>query len=425
MSWFTSAPAEATPAEPKPLDRTELLKDIFRTMDTDGDGKVNIEEYKAVLKTKTWQNWFQVMDRRLIEADGKLSMSEWLLGLEEFNKDEDDTTYMAKIEEAIGQISSLPATDTRRLDKSNWDLLAAKKSASSEDKLVEEDLALMDKAVEGLEMKTSQMNSFMKLYGMFANSDAIAREGGPNADLIQGPHDRLARQLNSSLARRAKEVIDQPASSWAVELPADFEARKQKVADALQAAEELLTQVNSKYAKQVSGCGSDPTAEITLNSMSLTGKIVPLRLLPTDSLEIAKRKLQDREGIPPSQLNFFVEPRDKQLSTKIVHVTQIRGTSALLQEAQFRHVWDAMNTSSLKLWEEADTPASLGLHDGARMFHVLTLGGSPFATPLETAEQQKVAFAYIGKETKKMLKEMKQLDRGGGGGGGGGCCALM
>lgn len=44
MSWFSSAPK---------LDRTALLKEIFRTMDADGDGKVSIDEYKAVVKTQT------------------------------------------------------------------------------------------------------------------------------------------------------------------------------------------------------------------------------------------------------------------------------------------------------------------------------------------------------------------------------------
>ena len=55
----------------------------------------------------------------------------------------------------------------------------------------------------------------------------------------------------SALVRRARDVIVQPANSWAVELPADFDARKQKVGDALRAAEELLEQVNGKYSKQV------------------------------------------------------------------------------------------------------------------------------------------------------------------------------
>jgi len=397
-------------------------------MDADGDGKVNIEEYKAVVKTKTLQNWFTVMDGRIgpDTPDGKLAMSEWLLGLEEWNKDKDDPTYMALLEEAVGEISSLPATDAKRLDKSNWDLLAARKTAS-EDKLVAEDLVLLQKTTEDIEMKASQMRSFMKLYGMFSQSEAIKREGGANASLIQGPHDRLARHLNGAMARRAKEVISQPASSWAIALPDDFEARKQKVGDVLRAAEELLAEVNAKYAKEVSGCGSDPTSEITLKSMSLTGKIVELRMLPTDSLEAAKRKLQDREGLPPNQVNFFVEPRDNQLFVEprdsIVHVTQIRGTSALLHHSEYTHVWDAMNTSSLKLWEPADTPGSLGLHDGAQMFHVLSLGGSPLCSTAEALAQQKVAFEYVQKGMKEMVKELKKEQRSSSGGGG--CCVLQ
>ena len=54
-----------------------MLKDIFESMDVDGDGSVDVAEYRTSTDNKTMLKLYQLMDKRG-DGNGSLSLDEWL-----------------------------------------------------------------------------------------------------------------------------------------------------------------------------------------------------------------------------------------------------------------------------------------------------------------------------------------------------------
>jgi hypothetical protein len=306
------------------------------------------------------------------------------------------------------------------------------------------DLANLTKVAADLESKTKQMGQFQTIFESsrrnheIMEKEGLATEGrsGPDNTIIQGPHDRLQRCLADESTQRAIQVSVAPPSAWSIDggLPDDFTERVQRLREAEANARAKVEEIKTKYMSEVEGCGAAPDREITLKSMSLTGKVTQVRLLPNDSLETVKGKLQDATGIPPDQLSIFVQPRHKDLrSGKLVYAVQIKGCTDLIKHADLVWVWEKINaTAGLSLWEPGDTAASFGLHDGAECFHILGFGGrSPLCTPAEQREQEAIAMAWMKRDIAEFKREHGITDDGakgkGGGGppGGSGCCAVQ
>jgi hypothetical protein len=278
------------------------------------------------------------------------------------------------------------------------------------------DLKNLSIVADELEAKTTQMASFESMYSLSVSSDAINR---PEPALIQGPHDRLAAALAKEVTRRALEVSAMPMHSWAgLKLPEDdlfeYVRERERLKKAVAAARAKLGEVERDYADEVGGCGTRPTREISLHSMSLTGRVTTIHVLPDDGLDAVKGKLQSAEGIPADQINLFVTSPRKQDVSKVVYATQIRGATDLIKHKEYVHVWEKLNsTAGLQWWEDGDTAASFALHDGAEIFHFLTLdpGRSPLCSPAEQAEQDKLGRQWMKADMKAFRKKVRSGDR--------------
>ena len=74
----SKADPRASSAEPAlPPARLQMLKDIFESMDVDGDGSVDVAEYRTSTDNKTMLKLYQLMDKRG-DGNGSLSLDEWL-----------------------------------------------------------------------------------------------------------------------------------------------------------------------------------------------------------------------------------------------------------------------------------------------------------------------------------------------------------
>ena len=74
----SKADPRASSAEPAlPPGRLQMLKDIFESMDVDGDGSVDVAEYRTSTDNKTMLKLYQLMDKRG-DGNGSLSLDEWL-----------------------------------------------------------------------------------------------------------------------------------------------------------------------------------------------------------------------------------------------------------------------------------------------------------------------------------------------------------
>lgn len=73
--------AKSTPTSPAiTADRESFLKEIFASMDTDGDGNVSKADFESCVKSELMIKFFALMDGEG-NGDGVLQLSEWLAGM--------------------------------------------------------------------------------------------------------------------------------------------------------------------------------------------------------------------------------------------------------------------------------------------------------------------------------------------------------
>merc|ERR1712023_562531 len=68
------------------VSRTRLFKSLFKAIDTDKSGFIDLAEYKAVVKSETVKDFFAFLDGQEI-ADGKITLSEWITGWQKLTEE--------------------------------------------------------------------------------------------------------------------------------------------------------------------------------------------------------------------------------------------------------------------------------------------------------------------------------------------------
>lgn len=88
--------AKACLPEQEPLDRSNYLKGIFRTIDKDGGGTLDLEEFKAVAAKQSTKSLlvqeevFKMMD---INKDGVISQAEFVIFQMEYGHELSDADF--------------------------------------------------------------------------------------------------------------------------------------------------------------------------------------------------------------------------------------------------------------------------------------------------------------------------------------------
>uniref|UniRef100_A0A7S2NNH1 Ubiquitin-like domain-containing protein n=1 Tax=Haptolina brevifila TaxID=156173 RepID=A0A7S2NNH1_9EUKA len=304
-------------------------------------------------------------------------------------------------------------------------------SSETDEELTADDLTMIITALGQVQNKTWQMTKFMEMHGHAVNSTNPLII--PDGTMIQGPYDRLKRVVSDEDWIKARRMVQAPLSAWKVPPPdaitvsdplgkesqITFTELQAQCTSAEDEAAALLTKVKESYVSEVEGAGANPEQEITVYTMSITGKVTPLVVMPHDSLATLKSKFQDKEGIPPDQIVFFAQARDAVDNPNVIsNAIHIRGVTELIKHGETDTYDSVMLLGALQLWSETDTAASLRLHDGAKLFHVLQLRGgrSPLCNEQELQEQLAVAAAYVKKDMAKMARSNSSAF---------GCCTLM
>ena len=276
------------------------------------------------------------------------------------------------------------------------------------------------KLAEDVEMKTKQCDMFAKMYEM--SKETAKRPPPPSGDTVKadprmvvGPHDRLAEVLDPPTTgefvafHAARRADMERFKAWCTSLPTEGApeedvnlARRYELA--LQAGRAKLTDMRARYPVEIGGLASQPAdADIQLILVTCVGKEESFRIRAADELAAVKAKIQRQSGRPMQEYCVFVHPRRQDAG--VVYATQIYGLTALLDEStpqimprDERHrAWDKINGSAgYALWKEADTAASLGLHDGTKGLIVEARGGrSPLCSVEEQRKQDALATAYM------------------------------
>lgn len=111
-------PAKPTTEAPGGLapERLEKLKAIFKSMDTDGDGSVDIAEYRAATDNQTMLNLFKFMDGKG-NNDGSLDLDEWLTTMSKVGLSMSDEQFEKDLGSMIKESSIAPGLAPERLQK--------------------------------------------------------------------------------------------------------------------------------------------------------------------------------------------------------------------------------------------------------------------------------------------------------------------
>ena len=102
--------ASAAAAAPR-MSREERLEELFTAMDVDGDGTVDFEEYKAMVKSPIMLQFFTFMDAHFGNSDGKLGLDEWLDGMSALGANWSDEDYEAELKKAMDGVKAATGHD--------------------------------------------------------------------------------------------------------------------------------------------------------------------------------------------------------------------------------------------------------------------------------------------------------------------------
>ena len=130
MLLYKAGGQPSAPARKGPVDRHTRLKEIFHSIDSDGDGSVDLAEYRAATDNATMLKLFAYMDAQG-DRDGTLSMDEWLSTMSKVGKSmsdeqfEQDLGSMVKRKPGLAEaVSTLEAgVELARMSASGFTLL--------------------------------------------------------------------------------------------------------------------------------------------------------------------------------------------------------------------------------------------------------------------------------------------------------------
>ena len=80
--------------------RKATLTEIFAAMDTDHDGNVSLDEYRAAVASTTMRSFFEYIDGKGV-ADGFLTLGEWLAGMSEIGASMSDAEFLDELKKLL------------------------------------------------------------------------------------------------------------------------------------------------------------------------------------------------------------------------------------------------------------------------------------------------------------------------------------
>jgi len=93
--------------------RKATLAQLFKTMDLDGNGTIDKQEFEAAAKSATLRRFFQILDSQITE-DGEITPEEWYQGWALIGRTMSDAEFNKMCHDMAGELQTASAVVAER-----------------------------------------------------------------------------------------------------------------------------------------------------------------------------------------------------------------------------------------------------------------------------------------------------------------------